>query len=105
MPGDSMKSTAFTLTVTSLFQILAPGDSVFAGKLPGGKPEPIGQTKATTLSARKPLSEKDRALVVAERAIRSFYHGDVVVGCRIRAVSRESIPEKPGVKAILQISL
>ena len=82
MPGDSMKSTAFTLTATSLFQILAPGVSVFAEELSGGKPDQIGDTKTTMLSVRKPLSDRDRALAVAERAIGLFYQGNVVVMSR-----------------------
>ena len=67
-----MKARALFSAVCLLFEILAPYVSVFAGDLPGGDPEPFGQTKATTHSARKPLSEKDRALAVAERAIRLF---------------------------------
>ena len=74
-----MKSIAMILIASLLIEILAPYVSVLAEELPGGKPERIGQTRATRLSGRKPLSERDRALAVAERAIRLFYQMDVVV--------------------------
>ena len=64
-----MKSTALFLIVSLLFEFLAPGVTVFAEELSGVKPGRIGQTKATSLNARKPLSENDRAPAVAERAI------------------------------------
>ncbi len=74
-----MISTSPFLIVCLLLEILALGDSVFAEELPGGKPEQIGDTKTRLPSARKSLSERDRALAVAERAIRLFYQTDVVV--------------------------
>lgn len=77
-----MKSTATFLIASMLLDILAPSVSVFAEELPDGVPVQIGDTKTTMLNARKHLSEKDRAMAVAERAIRLFYPGDVLVMSR-----------------------
>ena len=62
-----MKPTALFLIVSLLYEFLAPGVTVFAEELTGGKPGRIGKTRSTTLSARKPLSDRERALAVAEQ--------------------------------------
>ncbi len=62
-----MKSTAPLLIASMLLDILAPSVSVFAEELPDGEPDKIGDTKTTMLSLRKPLSERDHALAVAEQ--------------------------------------
>lgn len=77
-----MKSTAPFLIASLLLDILAPYVSVFAGEPPGGKPDRIGDTKTTMLSVRKPQSDRDRTLAVAEQAITLFYQTDVVVMSR-----------------------
>ena len=77
-----MKSTALFLIVSLLYAFLAPGVSALAEELTDTKPERIGKTRSTTLSARKPQSDRDRALEVAERAIGLLYQGDVVVMSR-----------------------
>lgn len=62
-----MKSTALFLIASLLLDLLVPGVSALAEEPADTKPERIGETRATTLSARKPLSDRDRALAVAEQ--------------------------------------
>ena len=74
-----MKSTAIILIASLLFEILVPCASVLAQMTQGDKTVRVGQLDSERRSGRKQMSERDRVLAVAERAIRLIYELDVRV--------------------------
>lgn len=77
-----MKSTSLILLACMLLEMLFPCVSVLAQMGPGKREERVGRSDTATRSERKMVSGSDRSLEVAERAIRLFYQGNVVVMSR-----------------------
>ena len=77
-----MKSTSLILIACLLLETLSPCVSVLAQMGPGTRDERVGRSDTATRSGRKTVSGSDRSLEVAERAIRLFYQGNVVVMSR-----------------------